>query len=224
MPGARTVALVPLRGGSKGIRNKNIRSLAGKPLCAWVLEAATLTAGIDAVYVSTDSGEIASTVASLDLGVHVIDRPAELASDTASTEAVMMHFMAQVDFGTLVTIQATSPLLTCHDLSRALGIWKQGNLDSMVSVVRCHHFLWSENGEPLNYDPNQRPRRQDWNGVLVENGAFYITGKSILENAGCRLGGRIGLHEMSARTLYEIDTPDDWLIVEELLKAQHNDY
>jgi len=79
-----TVALIPLRGGSKSIPKKNIKPLAGKPLCAWVLEAATAATRIDAVYVSTDCPEIAAVVQGLDLGIHIITRPAEFATDAAS--------------------------------------------------------------------------------------------------------------------------------------------
>ena len=92
------VALIPLRGGSKSIPKKNIKLLAGKPLAAWTLEAGVRASHIDALYVSTDSYEIADVVEGLGLGVQVIMRPAEFATDEASTEAVMLHFMSEVQF------------------------------------------------------------------------------------------------------------------------------
>jgi len=209
----KIVALVPLRGGSKSIPKKNIKEICGKPLCEWVLQAAVGSSLIDKVYISTDSAEIRDVVENLGLGVTVIDRPREIASDEASTEAVMLHFMSQVDFEQVVTIQATSPLLKSHDIDTALIQFKQEALDSMVSAVRTKRFFWADDGTPINYIPSQRPRRQEFKGTLMENGAFYVTTRDILSNDNCRLGGKIGVFEMSESTAYEIDEPSDWAIV-----------
>src|SRR5215510_9468974 len=113
------VALVPLRGGSKSIPGKNIRDLAGKPMCAWVLEQALLASCIDRVFVSTESPEIAETVRRIDERIDVVERPSELAQDTSSTESVMLHFAGFVPFDCLFTIQATSPLTRAADLEAA---------------------------------------------------------------------------------------------------------
>ena len=216
----RVVALVPLRGGSKSIPDKNIRPLCGKPLCAWVLEAATAARGIDAVYVSTDSDRIKAVVESLGLGVRVIDRPAALAQDHSGTEEVMTHFASCVPFDILCTIQATSPLLRAADLNRAISRMHTENLDSMLTAVREKRFYWTDDAAPINYDPMARPRRQDFAGTLMENGAFYLTRRPILDQYACRLGGRIGIHEMSSATTLEIDEPHDWLAVDALLKTE----
>lgn len=213
----KMVALVPLRGGSKSIPKKNIKILAGKILSAWTIEAAANCSAINKVYVSTDSEEIASAVQKLGLGVQVIMRPPEYATDEASTESVMLHFMSQVDFDALVTIQATSPLLTCTDLNRATSQFEYQQLDSMLSGVRTKRFFWYDNATPINYNPQSRPRRQNFSGTLMENGAFYITKRSILLNDKCRLGGKIGIYEMDESTAAEIDEPEDWDMVERLL-------
>lgn len=213
----KIVVLFPLRGGSKSIPKKNIKSLAGKPLAAWTLEAAAKSSLISAVYVSTDSEEISTVVQGLGLGIKVIQRPAEFASDVASTESVMLHFMSQLDFDLLVTIQATSPLLTTEDLDRAIIQFQQQQLDSMLSAVRTKRFFWNDDATPINYDPLHRPRRQDFDGTLMENGAFYITKREILERYQCRLGGKIGIYEMDESTAVEIDEPEDWERVERLL-------
>ena len=214
------VALIPLRGGSKSIPQKNIKEIAGKPLCAWVLEAAVNAKLIDEVYVSTDSKDIKAAVKKLDLEVTVINRPPELATDEASTESVIKHFMTHVSFDKLVTIQATSPLLTNKNLDRALEFFESDKLDSMLSAVRIKRFFWTEDGVPLNYDPMKRPRRQDCSGVMMENGAFYVTERRILEASGCRLGGRIGVFEMPEQTSVEVDEPGDWKIVKRLLEVR----
>jgi CMP-N-acetylneuraminic acid synthetase len=213
----KTVALVPLRAGSKGIPKKNIKTIAGKPLAAWVLEAATQCPTIDTVYVSTESEEIAKVVSELALNITVIKRPSELATDEASTEAVMLHFMEQIEFDILITIQATSPLLKPENLREALNKFQENEFDSMLSAVRSKRFFWNEDGTPINYNPIKRPRRQEFKGSLMENGAFYITRRKILDEQYCRLGGKIGVYEMDSTQELEIDEPSDWEVIERLL-------
>jgi CMP-N-acetylneuraminic acid synthetase len=211
------VALVPLRGGSKSIPMKNIKPLAGKPMCAWALEAALGAPCIDKVYVSTDSAAIADTVRALDPHIGIIDRPAEFAQDTSSTEAVMLHFADLVPFDYLFTIQATSPLTQSGDFQSAFERLRAEGRDSLLTGTRTKRFFWTFGGKPLNYDPLHRPRRQDFDGVLQENGAFYITRRGILEKHRCRLGGKIGVYEMDESHAIEIDEPADWDILENLL-------
>lgn len=213
------VALIPLRGGSKSIPGKNIKPIAGQPLCAWTLRAAADAIRISRVYVSTDSREISDVVFGLGLDLEIIDRPAEFATDDASTESVMLHLLEKVPpFDNLVTIQATSPLLEPQQLDDALNQFEVGQFDSMVSVVRSKRFFWQEDGTPINYDPLHRPRRQDFRGILMENGAFYITKASLLAQSACRLGGKIGMYEMPAEAGVEIDDPHDWDVVQHLLE------
>ena len=211
------VALIPLRGGSKSIPQKNIKSLAGRPLCAWVLEAAAGCADFSGIYVSTDSDVIADVVADLGLDVQIIMRPAEYATDEASTEVVMLHAMSKIDFEVLVTIQATSPQLISSDLDLALSQFREQELDSMLSATRTRRFFWNDDFTPINYDPSHRPRRQDFPGTYMENGAFYITTRHILQDKGCRLGGKIGIYAMAESSAIEIDDPDDWSRVERIL-------
>lgn len=213
-------SIIPLRGGSKSIPKKNIKYIAGKPLCAWVLEAAVSASLVDGVYVSTDSEEIADVVRGLSLDVQVIPRPNEYATDEASTESVMLDFMSRVDFDILVTIQATSPLLRSIHLDEAIKKFKSEQMDSLLSAVRTKRFFWNDNGMPINYDPSRRPRRQDFRGTLMENGAFYITRREVLKNFNCRLGGKIGIYEMNESTACEIDEPEDWERIERLLLGQ----
>ncbi|MSU55036.1 MAG: acylneuraminate cytidylyltransferase family protein [Candidatus Taylorbacteria bacterium] len=215
----KIVGLVPLRGGSKSIPYKNIKTLAGKPLCYWVLKAATDSKYIDEVWVSTEDKKIKDTVLSFGLGVKVIDRPAELAQDNSSTESVMMHFAKEVSFDILITIQATSPLTENQDLDLAIEQFVEGKMDSMVSGVQLKRFFWTHEGVPLNYNPLKRPLRQEWNGTIMENGAFYITKREILDTLKNRLGGKIGVFKMPEHTAVEIDEPEDWLFIENRLSG-----
>lgn len=130
----------------------------------------------------------------------------------------MLHFMEHVNFDTLVTIQATSPLLCAKHLDEALQKFQSERLDSMLSAVRTKRFFWNDDATPINYDPLNRPRRQGFRGTLMENGAFYVTKRGILEKFKCRLGGQIGIYEMPEDTAVEIDEPSDWDLVSKLLQ------
>lgn len=215
-----TVALIPLRGGSKSIPDKNIRPLAGRPLCHWVLEAACGCRSIDRVFVSTDSGRISDVVKAGGFPVEIVSRSELSASDTASTEAVMLEFAAGRGFQNLVTIQATSPLTETQHLDGALKQFKAEGLDSLVTGVRTRRFFWDLAGTPLNYDPLRRPRRQDFGGSMMENGAFYITRKALLAKSGCRLGGRIGCYLLPDSHATELDEPEDWEHLERVLRPR----
>ena len=214
------LALIPLRGGSKSIPHKNIKPIAGKPLCAWVLEAAREANIFDQIAVSTDSDQIAGVVTSLDLGIEILKRPEHLATDQASTESVMLHAAECYSFKSITTIQATSPLVRADDFIEAHHKFNNEGFDSLLSAVRIKKFFWHADGTAINYDPALRPRRQDFRGMLMENGAFYITSRDLLEQYKCRLGGRIGIYEMPAETATELDEPADWQIVEALLNKK----
>ncbi len=214
------VALVPLRGGSKSIPLKNIKNIAGKPLCSWVVEAASEALGSTNVFVSTDCKEIADVVSSLHPAVNIIERPDKFATDTATTESVMLHFAEIVEFDTLITFQATSPLTTASDVKNALIYFEDLKYDSMVTGVRSRRFFWTPNGKAVNYDMLNRPRRQEMDEWIMENGAFYITNIDILQKYKNRLGGKIGVYEMAPETAVEIDEPEDWLIVEHQLNSR----
>lgn len=215
------IALIPLRGGSKSIPGKNIKPIAGKPLCYWVIKAALGSKSIDQVCVSTDSEQIRKLVREEFKDVRIVLRPAALATDEASTEAAMLHFADQIESDILVTIQATSPLLQSKDLDAAMNYFIDNNLDSLLTAVRSRRFYWTDSCEPINYDPKHRPRRQDFRGTYMENGAFYMTRTKLLKEEKCRLGGKIGIYEMDPITAAEIDEPEDWEKVESLLTQRN---
>ncbi len=218
----KIIAFIPARGGSKSIPFKNIKNMAGKPLILWVIEAALGCQKIDHVYISTDNLQIKSTVEKIgNKKLTVIDRSPETATDTATTELAMIEFALHHHFQFIILIQPTSPMLTALDLKEAIEAFFSAKADSMLSCVRQKRFLWASAGKfvkALNYNPSLRPRRQDFDGFLVENGAFYITTKELLLKTKCRLSGDIAVYQMAEETFVEVDTPSDWIIVEDLLK------
>ena len=214
----RWVALMPLRGGSKSIPGKNLRDLAGRPLFAWALEQAVESGCFEQIFVATDSGAIRAAVSELFPGtVAFAERSPESATDEAPTETVMLEVQRQVPFDVLALVQATSPLTRAEDFREARRLFERGNYDSLVTVAGYRRFLWSRDGQPLNYDPRRRPRRQDFEGMLVENGAFYFTRAGVLTRWRCRLGERIAVYRMAPETLLEVDEPADWEQAEALL-------
>lgn len=216
----KVVALIPLRGGSKSIPNKNIKNFNGKPLFLWTLEAAYYSQVFDEIWISTEDGAIKELSRACDIPVKVLDRPESLATDDASTESVMMHFANKVHFDILCLLQATSPLTTADDIILAYKKFMTEQSDSMFTGVKDFSFLWSQKACPLNYDPSSRPRRQDCDFYIRENGAFYFTRRPILLKEKSRLGGKISYYLMKKETAVEIDEPEDWPMVESFLKSQ----
>lgn len=218
----KTVAFIPVRGGSKSIPKKNIRLIAGKPLIWWTVNAACSSASIDEVVVSTDSDEIKEIVASFGFEkVIVAGRSAETATDTASSESALLEFCEGSEAETIVFIQATSPLTSASDLNEALKKYRNGVAESMLSVVRQKRFIWQAIGDqpaqPLNYLFKKRPRRQEFDGFLVENGAFYINSRANILSHQNRLTEPVAVFEMPEETYTELDEPVDWTIIEHLL-------
>lgn len=217
------VAFIPVRGGSKSIPLKNIKEFCGQPLVYWTVKAASETEAVDTVYVATDDELIKKTVDGFNLPkVCVIPRGSHTATDTATTESAMLDFADNYEFDHVILIQATSPLLESADLAGGIIKYFSAGADSLLSVVRQKRFIWQSEGvfaSPQNYNLAERPRRQEWDGYFVENGAFYITSKKRLLASQVRISGRVSVYEMPEETFFEIDEPSDWLIAEQLKKS-----
>jgi len=215
------VTLIPLRGGSKGIKRKNLRNINKKPLLYYVIKA-SLDAGIRTV-ISTEDSEIKTVCQSLFKNINVIDRPKEFARDNSSTEDVIEHFL-QIDsiVNNIILLQATSPLTSSNDIKEAINLYKTNTNKSLISVAESHQFLWDKSGRPTNYDPRNRPRRQDWDGYYVENGAIYIFSRNQFLKHKSRCSGECTLYKMNTKSMFEIDNEDDFQVVSALLQERNN--
>lgn len=218
----KTIAFIPVRGGSKSIPLKNIKPLCGKPLVCWNIEALEACKQVDEIVVATDSDVIEEVVRKRRYKkTKVFRRCAKNASDTASTESVMLEYIDSSKLSsetTFMLVQATSPLTkTCH-FEEALQNYAKGTFDSMLTCVRNKRFFWNVDGNSLNYDYLHRPRRQEFDGMMMENGAFYISTVGNIVASGNRLCGKIGLYEMPTYTAFEIDEPEDWCLMEMLMR------
>ena len=224
----KKVAIIPLRKGSKGIPGKNKKKMLGRPLFSWVLGAAIFS-DLDEVYVFTDDEEILTFISKeyhWTSKVKGLLRNNENANDTASTESAMLEFAEKIhhDFDVLCLLQATSPLTTSQDINNALSQISAEGKTSALSVVKTHRFTWNADGTPQNYDVFNRPRRQDFAGLLMENGAVYATTKDAFLKSKNRVSETIGLVEMPEETLMEIDSLSDWTIIESLLAERQKSF
>ncbi len=218
----KTIAFIPVRGGSKSIPLKNVKSFCGKPLVYWTARAAQYAKEIDEVIIGTDSEEIKKTVLAFGFNkLKVYDRSKVNAADSSSTESVMLEYLNGVNLNSLdtfVLIQATSPFLSETDLSKGILQLKNSKSDSLLSCAIVKRFFWNKEGKAMNYDFKNRPRRQDFEGTLIENGAFYINTVSNILKFGNRLSGNIDVYQMPEYSMTEIDEPDDWVYAEYLMK------
>lgn len=225
MPENKILAIIPARGGSKGIPRKNLQPLAGKPLLAHTIEQARRTPAITRVVVSTDDVEIASVAQQY--GAEVIWRPAEISGDTATSEAALLHVLDHLQDNEgyepdlVVFLQATSPLRQPHDVQRAIETLQGEQADSLFSACPVHGFVWRREGDRLSsvtYDYRSRPRRQEIGGEdLIENGSIYIFKPWVLRKYGNRLGGKIAVYRMHPLDSFQVDEPDDLKLIEQLL-------
>lgn len=215
------IAFIPVRGGSKSIPLKNIKPFCGKPLVCWNIEALERCDEVDEIIVATDSDKIEEVVNSQSYRkTKVYRRSAKNACDTASTESVMLEYIRYAQLPPdciFMLVQATSPLTETVHFTEALEMYGQGQYDSILTCVRNYRFFWNEDGTSMNYDYRNRPRRQDFPGMLMENGAFYINKVRHILESGNRLSGHIGIYEMPDYTAMEIDEPDDWIVLENLM-------
>jgi N-acylneuraminate cytidylyltransferase len=209
-----TVVVIPARGGSKGVPRKNLRRVGGIPLVARAITSARAAAGVDIVVVSTDDPEIAAV--SREWGAEVVERPAALSGDDASSESAVLHAMhlleqRGVDLDIVVLMQATSPFIDSADLDRAIDRVVLGDCDVVFSAIASWGFLWRGGGDGLigiNHDLRSRPRRQDRDEEFLETGAFYVLDASGFREAGHRFFGTVGCVVVDETGALEIDTEE----------------
>ena len=217
----RTVAIIPARGGSKGVPKKNIIDFLGKPLISYSIEQALSTKHEIEVYVSSDCDQILSI--SNKYGANPIKRPIEISGDTASSELALLHAIEIIEkekkFDVCVFLQATSPLRTPDDIDNSLEKIRQDSLDSVFSGYILEDFLIWEKGKnhllrSINYDFSDRKRRQDREHQYVENGSIYAFNKESFKKSKNRIHGKFGISLMSSWQNFEIDSLEDLEICE----------
>ncbi len=222
------LAVIPARGGSRGIPRKNLQPLDGMPLVAHSIRAARAARHPGRIVVSTDDPEIAAVAG--EAGAEVVFRPAALSGDTASSEAALLHVLAVLEEqegyrpDLLVFLQCTSPLTLPQDIDATVDALLAQEADSALAVVPFHHFLWQEAGPGravgINHDPRVRLPRQQQPPQYLETGAVYVMRADGFRRARHRFFGRIALYVMPRERAHEIDEPVDLAIAEAMLRFQ----
>ena len=206
--GVKVLALIPARGGSKGIPRKNVRPLLGKPLLAWSIEAAKNSKLIDATVVSTEDPEIARVAR--EYGAEVIDRPEELASDAADTLPVLQHALRCHPAETLVLLQPTSPVRESGLVDRCIEQFLRARADSLATGFMCKFTEYGKNDL----------RRQDINGFFYDDGNVYVM-RADLVLKGDRYGQRIERVLLDKEQNIDIDDDFDFFMAEQVLKRRN---
>lgn len=219
-------AVIPARGGSKGVPRKNLRALGGEPLVARAVRTLLATSSIGSVFVSTDDAEIAAVASRA--GARVVERPAGLSGDEASSESALLHALSHLaSHGVVpdVTVfaQATSPFIRASDVDRAVALVRSGECDVAFSAVRSDVHLWrhgADGPEGVNHRAAVRQRRQDREPEHAETGAFYVMRTAGFREHGHRFFGRLRIVEVDPAAALEIDSEHD-LALAELIHARH---
>ncbi|MEU3785464.1 N-acylneuraminate cytidylyltransferase [Streptomyces sp900129855] len=215
----RVLAVIPARGGSKGVPAKNLAPVGGVPLVARAVRECRATRLVTDVVVSTDDQAIAA--AAREAGAEVVLRPAAIAGDTATSEAAVLHALdvhealhgASVDV--VLLVQCTSPFLVREDVDGVAGAVVEQGADTAVTVAPFHGFVWrhsdevSEGGFGVNHDTSYRARRQDRPQDFLETGAAYAMDAAGFRKHRHRFFGRTELVRTDPARVLEIDDPHD---------------
>lgn len=229
------VAVIPARGGSKGIPRKNLVSLAGRPLIGYAIEAARGASCVARVLVSTDDLEIAEAARALGAEAPFL-RPAHLADDAAPMLGVLQHVQAWLQaqgesVEALVLLQPTSPLRTSRHIEEAVALFRSAPSSSVVSVVEVPHqfnpvsvMKLSAQGTLALFLPDQvvATRRQDKPTAYARNGPAVLVCHPDTLHAGELYGDRCRPYLMSDEDSLDIDTPRDLIVAEQVLRARNH--
>lgn len=224
------VAIIPARGGSKGVKFKNIVNIRGIPLIAYTIKQSLNTPSIVKTYVSTDSEPIAKV--SREWGAEVIMRPSELSRDESPSEDALLHALDALktlrgrEPDIVVFLQATSPIRKRDDIARAIDQFLREGADSLFSASPVQGFIWRKNDEKwesITYDFRKRLRRQEVPLDVEENGSIYIFKPWVLQTFHNRLGGNISVYIQDYFELLQIDEMGDIEKAEMLINLLHSD-
>ncbi|MFK8908510.1 cytidylyltransferase domain-containing protein [Streptomyces sp. YS-3] len=207
----KVLAVIPARGGSKGVPGKNLAAVGGVPLVVRAVRACLAARHVTDVAVSTDDPAIAAAAAAA--GAHVVVRPAAIAGDTATSEAAVLHALeGHADTDVVLLVQCTSPFLSHEDVDGVAAAVVVDGADTAVTVAPFHGFVWRESpdgGEGLGHDKSFRPRRQDRPQDFLETGAAYAMDAEGFRTHRHRFFGRTALVRTDPARVLEIDDPHD---------------
>lgn len=217
----KILAVIPARGGSKGLPGKNIRDLAGKPLIAHTIEAAKKSRFVDRVVVTSDDEEILAVAKTW--GAEILKRPSELAADQTPMPPVLVHALdtlgqEQYHPDLVLLLQPTCPARTEKHIDEAVAHFLANDFDSLISVLLLYkHRYEIADGKYLTPLLSERQNRQERQPVVLENGVIYLSRAELVQQ-GKIIGGKIGHYPMHLADSVNIDSLEDFLYAERLIK------
>ena len=215
------VAIILARGGSKGIKNKNLAKVNNKPLLYWSIQSCKNSKKLHSYWVSSDSKKILNFA--LKNKAKAILRPKKFSTDKTLSESAWIHAVKelekkQIKFDCVVGIQPTSPVREKKEIDKAINLFQSKKYDSVLSVYESHIFIWKKKNNKIlpNYNIFNRPMRQKIGKQYVENGSIYIFDKNKFLKIKNRLFGKIGLYIMKKYHSFEVDNLDDIRLINNL--------
>jgi len=219
------VALVPMKGHSERVPNKNLRPFCGKPLCHWIIHSLQKSHYVKDIVVNTDSQKIAENIHQNFNGVKIIDRPDEIRGDFVSMNTIIAYDLSQLSGEHFLQTHSTNPLLNTETIDKAIALYFRnlGTHDSLFTVTRHNaRFYWGD-GNPINHDPQELIRTQDLPPIFEENSSLYIFSReSFKQSGGKRIGLKPYMFEISKFEAVDIDEEDDFQLAELLCQAKLN--
>ena len=219
------IALVPMKGHSERVPNKNLRPFCGKPLCHWIISSLEKSHYVKNIVVNTDSQEIAENIRRNFDRVKIIDRPDEICGDFVSMNTIIAYDLSQLPGEHFLQTHSTNPLLNTETIDRAIDLYFRnlGMHDSLFTVTRHNaRFYWGD-GSPINHDLQELIRTQDLPPIFEENSSLYIFSReSFKRSGGKRIGLKPYLFEISKFEAIDIDEEDDFLLAELLCQTKLN--
>ncbi|MEM9741775.1 MAG: acylneuraminate cytidylyltransferase family protein [Pseudomonadota bacterium] len=216
-------ALLPMKGHSSRVPNKNFRPIAGRPLFEWILNTLIAAPFIDQVIINTDAAdELRVSNLLTHAKVWLRDRPAELCGDEVSMNLIINDDLHSCDCEHFLMTHTTNPLISVATLETAATQYFAGceaNFDSLFSVNEFRSRFYTEDGEPLNHDPNNLIPTQDLTPWYEENSCYYFFSTQSFRKTGARIGRRPQMHVTPKLESCDIDEWDDWHLAERLLQG-----
>ncbi len=217
----KAIAVIPARGGSKGLPRKNLLPLCGKPLVAWTIESALAAQNVERVVVSTDDPQIAQV--SRAYGAEVVQRPPEISGDASPSEEALLHALEalNIDRGPLAFLQCTAPLTLPQDIDGTLALL--ASADTAFTATPWHRFLWKATpagAEPIGHSKDVRLMRQQLEPHYLEVGAVYAMRAEGLLRTRRRFHGATAIYQLPPERSLEIDDETDWVLVEALMRRR----
>lgn len=213
-------ALIPMKGHSERVPNKNLREFCGKPLCHWIMESLQRSKYVDRIVVDTDSDVIADEVRRR-FDVQIIERPEALRGDTVSVNKLIGHDISLVDADFYVQTHCTNPLLKSETIDSAFELLlERKKNDSLFSVTRVYKRFYWEDGRAVNHNPGELLRTQDLPPIYEENSNMYFFSKESFKKRNLRIGESPVMFEMDPLEAWDIDDAEDFVIAELLMEMR----